>query len=441
MISKLAKDYTDLFGRTQTTEITDQISMLTLIDVGRILNINEEGKADVQLMRYIGGMPIVLKDVEVLQIGAVGAGIYVEAGGPCLLFAPRTSLTSILNGTLATIYHAYDERTLKALPIANGQSMAVRLECTGRGLAIRTDEYALEAFRGNITLGDRANICNASLDGEGQLNVKIGNINHLDGDPDGTLTTTRWDADGKIFYREVSTPDGTITIYRNMYEEPTDEEVQDLSTYEKWQWIETFMPDGTHDIIQFNSDGKKIYQDTISPDATHDTIWYDGDDNEVYHVTRNPDGTEDTVSTSPFTTTVSDSDGKEQVVINGTNDGKLSITTEDSVTVNAKGDVVIENEGDVSVTTKGNATVSADGDISLEATKTGLLTLKNSVDSLGSLFAALIDQVNTFSQNVQSIDTVGSPAAHSAGPGIIANMVSLQAQLAQIKQKAGQVLG
>lgn len=440
-MQKLARDYSQILGRTETTEIIEKIGLLTLIDIGQILSIDEDGKAKIKLFRYNGSDAIILKGVELLQIGTTGAGIYIGPGGLCLVFAPKTPLVDTLNSTIATIYHDYDERSLKALPVANGQSMTVRLICGGDGISLVSNKYGLRAREGAISLGDSEGICWGELDEDGRLTSQLGNTNYFESSPSGALVTTRWDPDGKIFYREVSAPDGTITIYRNMYEEPTDEEVQDLSTYEKWQWVETFMPDGTHNIIQYNSDGKMIYQDTISPDATHDTIWYDGDDNEVYHITRNPDGTEDTISTSPFTITVSDSDGKEQVVINGTNDGKLSITTEDAVTVTAKGDVSIENEGNVSVTTKGDASVSADGEVSIEATKTGMLTLKNSIDSLGGLMTALIDQVNTFSQNVQSIDTVGSPAAHSAGPGIIANMVSLQAQLAQIKQKVGQVLG
>lgn len=424
-MTELAKNYADITGYTQSNNLIDDIGYLTLIDIGQILNIDNGGMARIQLLRYLGPNPIILENIEVLCIGASGTGVSVSSGGYCLLFAPKTPVVDSSKGTVATIYHKYDERTIKALPITPLSKMSVGMTCDGAGVSLNSLAALLRIDTSGISLREASGTCTMSLDKSGNVNVCIGDHNFVFADAEGNIIKSRWDTDGKIFYREVSQPDGTITVFRNMYEPPTDEEFQDMDTYEKWQWKETYMPDGTHDIIQYNSDGKMIYQDTISPDATHDTIWYDGDDNEVYHVKRNPDGSEDTVSVSPFTVTVSDENGKEQVVISGTNDGKLSITTEDSVTVKAKGDV----------------NVSSDGAINIEATQTGLVTLKNSIDSLGSIIGALIDHVNTFSQNVQSIDTVGSPAAHSAGPGIIANMTALQGQLNQLKQTAGKVLG
>lgn len=136
-----------------------------------------------------------------------------------------------------------------------------------------------------------------------------------------------------------------------------------------------------------------------------------------------------------------DGDDGDLLALNIDEDGNLEVAGEGNYTASFKGDADITVEGGATVTVKGDAALSCDGAVDIEATQTGLITIKNSIDSLGALLAAVIDQINTFSQNVQSIDTVGSPASHSAGPGIIANMVTLQTQLAQLKQKAGQVLG
>lgn len=130
-----------------------------------------------------------------------------------------------------------------------------------------------------------------------------------------------------------------------------------------------------------------------------------------------------------------DTNGKVTATIGADDDDVvIGISTDDgiSVTDHHNNSVLINKDG---------MSLSTEGDVNVEAAKTGLITLKNSIDSLGNIIATLIDHVNTFSQNVQSIDTVGSPASHSAGPGIIANMVSLQTQLAQLKTTAGQVLG
>lgn len=139
--------------------------------------------------------------------------------------------------------------------------------------------------------------------------------------------------------------------------------------------------------------------------------------------------------------TKTNSDDGDLLALNIDEYGNLEVAGEGNYTASFKGDADITVEGGATVTVKGDAALSCDGAVDIEATQTGLITIKNSIDSLGALLAAVIDQINTFSQNVQSIDTVGSPASHSAGPGIIANMVTLQTQLAQLKQKAGQVLG
>lgn len=147
-----------------------------------------------------------------------------------------------------------------------------------------------------------------------------------------------------------------------------------------------------------------------------------------------------------------DTNGRVSATI-GTDDDDVTIgiSTEDGVSVKDHhgNSVLIDSEGMSATDTNGNAvklssdgvSVSTDGKMDVEATKTGLITLKNSVDSLGNIIATLIDHVSTFSQNVQTLDTVGGPAAQSAGPGIIANMTALQAQLTTLKQTAGQVLG
>lgn len=167
----------------------------------------------------------------------------------------------------------------------------------------------------------------------------------------------------------------------------------------------------------------------------------DGDDNVNTSLLVDQEGNITVRGMGTLSMTKTDSDDEPLLSLNVDEEGNVTIEGEGTATSAFKGDVEKSTEGSVSVTVKGDAAVSVDGNVDIEATQTGLITIKNSVDSLGALLAALIDQVNTFSQNVQSIDTVGSPASHSAGPGIIANMVSLQAQLAQLKQKAGQVLG
>lgn len=167
----------------------------------------------------------------------------------------------------------------------------------------------------------------------------------------------------------------------------------------------------------------------------------DDDEEPLASLTVGPDGDVAFDTNGRLSATIGTDDDDIVLEVSSEDGVSLKDYNDNSVLINADGITVEDTNGNKAVLSSDGVAVSTGGEVSVEATQTGLITLKNSIDSLGNIIATLIDHVKTFSQNVQSIDTVGSPASHSAGPGIIANMVALQTQLDQLKQTAGQVLG
>lgn len=393
-------DENDVVGtylNNDRNSLASMIGSLMLIELGVITNITEDGRAAVQLMRLAAGRVIELEDVELLFIGNSRGGAFTYCvGSICLLLCPRTLVEDTKSQLVrANVNTVHEYAGVKAIPLSNCYQSAVKVDYDDDGgFSVNTGDTSLTV----TSKGALKALCKnygMIIDDTGMSVFTSKGPSSMVYNPDGSVMEYLW-SESKPVYLRTRQADGTEIIWRNGLEDATDEQLDDILLYEKWQWKE-----------EYNADG------------THTTTLYDADGNIIYSISKNADGTEDTTSTSPWSVIVTDSDGKEQVTLKATNDGKFTITTEDAVSIDAK--------GNVTVTTEGDASVSADGAINIEATKQGLLTLKNAVDSLGGILSTLCD-------NISKIDTVGSPASHSAGPGIIANMTML-------KQKISQVLG
>lgn len=95
----------------------------------------------------------------------------------------------------------------------------------------------------------------------------------------------------------------------------------------------------------------------------------------------------------------------------------VSITTDKAITMDAGEGVTNRYTGDL--------TISSDGAVSISATQTGLLTLGNSVATLGAMIDDLLTQL-------QSLTTVGSPATQTISPTSATNLKTLQTQWQQV---------
>lgn len=108
------------------------------------------------------------------------------------------------------------------------------------------------------------------------------------------------------------------------------------------------------------------------------------------------------------------------------------------------GTKVDKTEKDKYTITLGKEYIAVTGDYKIEGGggsefkingTTGFLSFKNSGADLKVVIDDIVALLNTLIGNVQSMDTVGPPPAHVAGPGLIANMVLRLADVVALQAK------
>lgn len=94
------------------------------------------------------------------------------------------------------------------------------------------------------------------------------------------------------------------------------------------------------------------------------------------------------------------------------------------VYVNSEGSVIVSSEKDIKCSVKGKQEYSGDGNIKLNSTKSGMLTIGNSIATLGGILAELMD-------DLANLVTQGSPSSQTSP--------QLTAQMNILKQKLNKV--
>jgi len=264
-------------------------------------------------------------------------------------------------------------------------------------------------------------------------------------DPDGAIHFVRYTGEGFVedeknwpLYERHELADGTVSFSRYVGAETEDENylLKEEVTY----------PDGSTSETWYGEEGKVLETRVRGADGKLDHTFNDADENSLIVFSRTPAGDISEVHT--------DSDGKELLNLSRGSDGNVSLSFNDGNTT-----LAIDPDGNVTVTTAKAISVKTDDAYTLEAAKAvtvksqdavswesakdytfksngkvdiqgmggmvykdqaaGLVTLGNSVNTLGGLLGQLI-------QILLALDTVGSPAAHVTGPGAIAQLNTLK---------------
>ena len=77
---------------------------------------------------------------------------------------------------------------------------------------------------------------------------------------------------------------------------------------------------------------------------------------------------------------------------------------------------------------------------SLKVSDGGLLSYKNNMTDLKAVIDDIVTLLNSLIGNLQSMDTVGPPPAHVAGPGLLANMAIRLSDVVTLQTKIGTLL-
>lgn len=373
-----------------------------IIDIGTILRVSKDGTMATVQGFGVHGAIVQSYEAEILYPGNMTLG---AVGNPCLLIRTATGIANVRKGLITQGDAMHPAQGVKVIPLFLG-NMSVRLGYRDGALIVTTDEYTCSAGSSSIDISFNKFI-QACISNMGMSLTSI--AQGIDVDSSGNIDFICKDLEGNFITRIVyDAESGALSEYAGAMDVPSDDELDDMDTFTKWKWIKTLLPDGHFTINQQDEDENILVGLDIDPEGTISVTT-----GENISATVDQDGN------------ISISNSKCTIVVDA--DGNIQIENEGDTSITTSGDTTIETSGDTSITTSGNTEITADGNIDVKATGSGKLTVGNSVDTVGGLFGALVDEVS-------GLATVGSPAAHTVNPANIAKLNALKA-------KAGQVLG
>ena len=114
---------------------------------------------------------------------------------------------------------------------------------------------------------------------------------------------------------------------------------------------------------------------------------------------------------------------------------KVDKTEKDKYTITLGNEYIAVTGGDYKIEGGGGSEFKING-------TTGFLSFKNSNDASGlkGIVDDIVTLLNSLIGNLQSMDTVGPPPAHVAGPGLLANMTARLTDVVALQTKIGTLL-
>jgi hypothetical protein len=401
---------------TERDHWLDQLSNFVIVDMGIISSpsLTMGGyRCRVKPFRLYSGQQIVYENVEILLPGNKAVGIDIDLDGTaCLIFGPYSSSVSIENRTLAGMNSPYDQRYLKCMPIGNSATWMSRLRFSNIGECSYLTPTSSFSFRidGSVSYNQESPQQAITCDSSGIIRQTTPNITS-EYRPDGSYMRCTWGVEPGSISKLESFLDNIIdTFYMSteVFEEKDGEETlwEQLLTFEKWFRHEQ------HDITS----GIKFVE------------LYDANGNVLSYEEWNPDGSRLLINTDAdgvnLFSRLIESDGAVTLEI-GDAKYTLSIAADGTVTESADKDRSIGSNGSTVITSVGDLSVSSDANVTLESTANGLLTIGNTVNTLGKFLDTIYTQLT-------SLHTEGSPAAHTASAWAASWIPAEQAKLAQV---------
>lgn len=200
------------------------LSSYTLIDIGVIKGLNENGRAHVVSSTFVLSKPVEYTDAEIIFPGnANGTYACNPMNMACLIFIPRSCMPDITSLILRTGTPSYNRDGVKAMPIGNGSNNTVKtLFGDGGSFSILGQSYQCLFEDDTVTIESDGGRSSLSIDGDGQIYVRRAVDNGIYSKSiEDTGVTERW-----------------------------------LSKNRDVQWTDTLNPDGSRSFVQADPSGE-----------------------------------------------------------------------------------------------------------------------------------------------------------------------------------------
>lgn len=360
-------DYTS----NEVNNFLEQLKAAIIVDIGSIIETTPDGKAIVEL--YDGRK---LSGVELAYAGGVGDGL-----NDCLVFIPRICYNSDSGADLRQ--PPFSRAGVKAVPISLGK--------TSRASVGNTDDGSFSVAKESLMMALSAYAFQLKTNSTRFSLLPDNNITFVWGDglvvfsmTDEKTRLVMYSADYTPYYMKVISG-AVISEYFAGTTAATDEEKADMDSYASWTRSRTYNADGT--ITETIGEDTPI---TFTYTNNKVNVVITGEDNSIM------------ISTENATVNI-DTDGNISI----TNKGTLTVESEGDASITTKGALSVSSDGDASVSVGGKADISVTGDASITAGAS--MTLETANGTLGDL-------IKEICQDISSLTTVGSPAAHTVNP-------------------------
>ncbi len=265
-------DYSELFLQNvikgDAAYQNDVLSKQHIVDLGIIQSYSPDGTANVLMLYFNQGQPVIFKGVEVLFVGTnTGAVTYNPEGCLCLLFKPVTCIPSTKDMKIDFTATASSNTGMKAIPITNGTQCSLNTGFDGPGnFFIKGDKVGVNITPTSVNLSFKGNT--VSLTSEGMFSTCMCNgklfINHND---DGTSQYLRFDSNNKASQYVSIKADGSFIIKEGATEEFSDSDYDNLDAFTKWLWVKTYNRDGSRSFVLGDGDGNNKLSLSIDSDG------------------------------------------------------------------------------------------------------------------------------------------------------------------------------
>lgn len=214
----------------------EMLGSFTLVDIGMIESINDQGRAVVLTNQYVAGQRVIYKDAEVIYPGNKSSAYVADcSGSACLILFPYTCMPNTSNKLIRPSMPPYHKDGVKVMPVGNGSNPVVRQTISTSGAySIGTTEYDILFDKETISL-TQGDVLALSKDAAGNINIR-----HK-GEDTGAFSFSLGD-DG--IHKSYSSKDGDVV------------------------WEDAISTDGTRTFTQVNGNGDELSSVTIDPDGT-----------------------------------------------------------------------------------------------------------------------------------------------------------------------------
>lgn len=182
-----------------------------LIDLGVILNYNEDGTVNVRTLYIDGRTEVTFTNIEVLYIGTNAGAITCNAEGSlCLLLKPMVCIPDTSTLLFDPSAEPFSNRGMKAIPITRGNNTLLKTNFAGTGeFSIEGSGYSVSFTKDDVVITAGGNSTLFSV-AHGFSQV-LCNGNLLTSYTD-TISKVLSDADGNELLSETIDADGQVTI-------------------------------------------------------------------------------------------------------------------------------------------------------------------------------------------------------------------------------------